>query len=36
MTQSSGFIDDFGMDTITLSGSLPDIQRFTGSLPAVR
>ena len=24
MTQSSGFIDDFGMDTITLSGSLPD------------
>ena len=24
MTQHSGFIDDFGMDTITLSGSLPD------------
>jgi sugar phosphate isomerase/epimerase len=24
MTQASGFIDDFGMDTITLSGSLPD------------
>jgi sugar phosphate isomerase/epimerase len=24
MTQQSGFIDDFGMDTITLSGSLPD------------
>lgn len=24
MTHASGFIDDFGMDTITLSGSLPD------------
>lgn len=24
MMQASGFIDDFGMDTITLSGSLPD------------
>jgi sugar phosphate isomerase/epimerase len=24
MTRASGFIDDFGMDTITLSGSLPD------------
>ena len=24
MTQTTGFIDDFGMDTITLSGSLPD------------
>ncbi|HET9204920.1 MAG TPA: sugar phosphate isomerase/epimerase family protein, partial [Burkholderiaceae bacterium] len=24
MTQATGFIDDFGMDTITLSGSLPD------------
>lgn len=24
MTQATGYIDDFGMDTITLSGSLPD------------